>query len=70
METLSSFKIKKYHKKRGEKMEDNRRYYYKHISDDEADDLIRQGMTFEELESLDWGYEYELQKKQKEEEEK
>ena len=51
-------------------MEDNRRYYYKYISDDEADDLIRQGVTFEELESMDWGIGYELQKKQQEEEEK
>ena len=50
--------------------ESNKRYYYKHISDDEADDLIRQGMTFEELEAMDWGIGYELQKKQQEEEEK
>lgn len=51
-------------------MEENRKYYYKYISDDEADDLIRQGVTFEELEAMDWGIGYELQKKQKEEEEK
>ena len=50
--------------------ESNRRYYYKYISDDEADDLIRQGVTSEELEAMDWGIGYELQKKQKEEEEK
>ena len=49
---------------------ENKKYYYNYISDDEADDLIRQGMTFEELEALDWGRGYELQKKQQEEEEK
>lgn len=46
-----------------------KKYSFTRISDEEADNLLSQGMTFEELGALDWGREYELQQELKKDEE-
>ena len=49
---------------------EEKRYSFKYISDERVDELLSQGVTFEELEVMEWQAAHDLLEKQKEEGEK